>query len=438
MTNPVIDLERAEYLRARSRIGKRTVPAWPRQDKELTLAELEVDWVRFSTLNHRTKAEQRAEIARTKKNDLFRSDPLGISTQAAQYEILRKQQGFGELKSDLKVRGQQEPAIVTADGILINGNRRTAAMRSLYLDDNHLACRYVKCLVLPDDATSEELVDLETELQIARDFKQDYGWINEAFLIEELFDRENRDFNRVAQRMHRDLSDVRSRYEKLQQVHQLVALSAGIRQHIDFNENESAFDELTRHIKSKGPAEAESVRAAYFLGTLANVQYRKLRPLQRADASHIVKRELDNDPTLRKLLAEGSSSLASSDKNDPLDDVLGNSSTASPLMPLLHRLAQAPTDGELQVGDDVIPVADILTSVNSAVTAAADEAEEDLRDQTAVSAPILRADKAIAEIERAIGALPRARALEGFDREGMAERISSLRILVGQLASESE
>ena len=57
--------------------------------------------------------------------------------------------------------------------------------------------------MLPDDATPAELVDLETELQIARDFKQDYGWINEAFLIEELFERENKDFARVASRMHR-------------------------------------------------------------------------------------------------------------------------------------------------------------------------------------------------------------------------------------------
>ena len=63
MTNPVLDQERMEFLKARNVLGQVPLPAWPRQTKELNLVELEVDWVRFSTLNHRTRAEQRAEIA---------------------------------------------------------------------------------------------------------------------------------------------------------------------------------------------------------------------------------------------------------------------------------------------------------------------------------------------------------------------------------------
>ena len=58
MINPALDQERAEFLNARAVLGKVSLPAWPRQAKELSLVELEVDWVRFSTLNHRTRAEQ--------------------------------------------------------------------------------------------------------------------------------------------------------------------------------------------------------------------------------------------------------------------------------------------------------------------------------------------------------------------------------------------
>lgn len=422
-----------EFLKARAVLGRVPLPAWPRQSKELNLVELEVDWVRFSTLNHRTRAEQRAEIARTGNARLFTEDPLGPRAQGTQYDILSRQAGFAELKEDLKSRGQQDPAIVTSDGVLINGNRRAAALRSLYVDDDQQGAHYVKCLVLPADATPAELVDLETELQIARDFKQDYGWINEAFLIEELFERENKDFARVASRMHREVPDVRSLYEKLQQVHQLVDLSRGTRQHIDFNDNESAFDELSKHIKNKQPAEAEAVRSVYFLGTLSNVRYRKLRHLRRPDAADIVRKELDADPSLKQLLALADSEGPGATDGDILDDVLGDATQSGLLTPILSLLASKKPDDTLVLGDgSEVDVQDVLESLQSAITAAADEAEEDQRDQTAQTTPLSRADKAIAELERALAALPRARTFIGFDEAAMAGRMTRLRDLLGE------
>lgn len=433
MNNPVLDQERAEFLNARAVLGQLPLPAWPRQAKDLNHVELEVDWVRFSTLNHRTRAEQRAEIARTGNAALFAEDPLGPAAQNAQYKILRGQDGFNDLKDDLSSRDQQDPAVITADGVLVNGNRRAAALRSLYLDDDQQGAHYVRCLVLPADATPAELVDLETELQIARDFKQGYGWINEAFLIEELFERENKDFARVATRMHRDVSDVRTQYEKLQQVHQLVDLSSGVRHHIDFNDNESAFDELSKHIKNKQPAEAEAVRSVYFLGTLSNVRYRKLRNLRRPDAASIVRKELENDPALKQLLALADQTLPQVSANDILDDVLGEDSQSGPLTPLLSLLASKNSDEALVLSDgNKVDVEDILESLQSAITAAADEAEEDQRDQAAQTTPLVRADKAIAELERALTALPRARTFSGFDESGMAARIAGLRKLLDQ------
>src|SRR3954467_10673973 len=135
MPNPTLDRDRVEFLEAREKKGRIDVPAWPRQSKDLPLVEVEVTWLRFSTLNHRTRAEQRRAIDRAGRLDLFTADPLGAEAQDAQYLILSQQEGFPDLKADLRERGQQEPAIITAEGVLINGNRRTAALRSLYQED---------------------------------------------------------------------------------------------------------------------------------------------------------------------------------------------------------------------------------------------------------------------------------------------------------------
>lgn len=436
MTNPLLDQQRIQFLRSRSRIGSVLVPAWPRHDKELPQVEVDVKWVRFSTLNHRTRAEQMREIHISGNPVLFTSDPLGPTAQDAQYRILMGQKGFDLLKVDLKERGQQDPAIVTAEGILINGNRRSAALRSLY-DDKHLKAQYVKCLVLPEDATAVEILDLEAELQVARDFKEEYSWINEALLIEELYDRENKDFEHVAARMHRDPSDLRLLHEKLQQVHQLVAISNGAKLHIDFKENESAFDELSKHIRNKPTAEAEGVRSTYFLGTLAGVNYRKLRNLRRKDAAQMVRREINGDATLAPILSKLiSSPVAPID--DPLDDVLGAPADRSGLNDILSFIATKKPEEVISLeGGETVTVGDLLDTLRGAIILAADEAEEEVRDKTAVSAPIVRCEKAIAELERALSSLPKARTFLEWGENEFQDKVAKLKLLTAALEAST-
>ncbi|MBB5829554.1 ParB N-terminal domain-containing protein [Micromonospora carbonacea] len=432
--NPMLDQDRVVLLRNRHPTRHVLVPAWPREQKELPQIEVEVAWVRFSTLNHRTKAEQRREIHRAGQADLFTADPLGPVAQEAQYRILTSQEGFKELKADLKDRGQQDPAIITAEGVLINGNRRTAALRSLYQDDDWMKARYVQCLVLPEDAQIDELVDLEAELQIARDFKQEYSWINEAFLIEELYDREGKDFGRVARRMHSDVAKVRDLHDKLQQVHQLVDLSKGARLHVDFADNESAFTELTGHIRNKPAAEADSVRAAYFLGTLANVEYRKLRHLRRADAAQLIQREIERDPALKPVLDAARSAEAADPGDDLLNDLLGEDPPAQPLNELLSLIAARTPDENVNLGNgDNVSARQVLTSLRGAIVAAAEEAADEAADQSAVKAPFSQAEKAINALKRIGKDLPKARAQAEWDEHPFGLKIAEIKGLLNEI-----
>lgn len=436
MPNPMLDQDRVAMLQARKPVRHVLVPAWPREQRELPQVEVEATWVRFSTLNHRTQAEQRREIHQAGQADLFTADPLGPAAQDAQYRILAGQEGFKELKEDLKDRGQQDPAIVTAEGVLINGNRRAAALRSLYQDDDWQKARYVQCLVLPEDAQPDELVDLEAELQIARDFKQGYSWINEAFLIEELYDREGKDFARVARRMHSDVTKVRDLHEKLQQVHQLVDLAKGARLHVDFTDNESAFAELARHIRNKPAAEAESVRSAYFLGTLANVEYRKLRHLQRADAAELIQREIERDPALRPILDAARAASDPGHGNDLLDDLLGEDPPAQPLNELLGLVATRTPDESLPLGgDDKVSAREVLGSLRSAITAVADEAADEAADQSAVKAPFAQADRAVNSLKRIQKDLPKARAQAEWDGAAFALKLAEIERLLDEIRS---
>lgn len=440
MQNKFMDQERVDFLmeKVKASSKKGLLPAWPRTEKELPLVDLEVDWVRFSTLNHRTRAEQRREIHATGNADLFTSDPMGQTAQKAQYKILCNQSGFEDLKIDLSERGQQEHAVVTAEGVLINGNRRAAALRSLLRDDNNLNCRYVRCLILPADSTASEVLQLETELQVAKDFKQEYSWVNQALLIEELYESYARDFSRVATLMHKKEKEIREDYEKIQQVNQLIALSHGKWLHVDFEPNESAFNELAQHIRNKNDGERESVRAVYFLGTLAGVNYRDLRHLRRADADELVADELRGEEQLAEILElSATQSEGEKKKDDLLDDVLGESNYISVVRQVLEFVAGLDRDQPLELPSGAeVELADVYDLLGRAVNKAAEEAEEQRRDINAARAPIVRMERALAEITRAHDSLATARAIPGWDEPLFSAKIVAVEARLNMLKDD--
>jgi len=437
--NPVIDQERADFLATRVAGAKlQLLPQWMRPEKELPVVNLPVEWVCFSTLNHRTRAEQMRVIMTSGVGDLFNGDPMGQAAQAAQLKILSEQEGFEELKQDLRERGQQEPAVVTAEGVLINGNRRSAGLRNLWLGEGLPSARYVRAYVLPSDATTDELIDLETELQVAKDYREDYSWVNEALLIEEIFESSNKDWDRVASRMRLKPSEVRVQYEKLQQLHQLVAMSNSTRYHADFVANESAFEELSKHVKDKSPAEAASVRSVYFLGTLAGVNYRDLRHLRRKDASSFVRAEFASDPTLTSLLTVVNSTEANA-TDDLIEDVLGDDrGTAdnenADLTSVLSFLAQRKPDEIVPLpGGGEVPIDNLLASVKNAVNAAANEANEDSKDAQAVVVPIVRLTSARDELIRVGTSLAKARSHYDWDEEIFKTRLYEVKAALAHI-----
>ncbi len=87
----------------------------------------------------------------------------------------------GPILQEMAEAGQQvEPLLITADGVLINGNRRLAAMRTLLArdPDRYAGFSAIAAAVLPADVTSAEIEASEAALQMAPETKLAYGWVN--------------------------------------------------------------------------------------------------------------------------------------------------------------------------------------------------------------------------------------------------------------------
>jgi hypothetical protein len=87
----------------------------------------------------------------------------------------------GPIQQELRRLAQQtEPLLVTAEGVLVNGNRRLAAMRALLAEDpgRYAGFAEVAAAVLPPDAGTADVEEVEAALQLTPETKLAYGWIN--------------------------------------------------------------------------------------------------------------------------------------------------------------------------------------------------------------------------------------------------------------------
>jgi len=87
----------------------------------------------------------------------------------------------GPIYQELRRQAQQtDPLLITADGIVVNGNRRLAAMRALATEnpDRFNKFEQVRAAVLPADAQPEDIEYVEAALQLAPETKLAYSWIN--------------------------------------------------------------------------------------------------------------------------------------------------------------------------------------------------------------------------------------------------------------------
>jgi hypothetical protein len=169
--------EAEKEVRKGSNVRTYTIKGWKDSFLVKPIIRLHVDYLMFRIENSRTFRQQLGYLKSNLElpKDFFK-DPESTEVQMVQEEILLNlitSSASGQsFLDDLEVRGQDDPAIITFEGYIVNGNRRTAALKNIGKE-------YIDCVVLPEDATKKDIYSLEHLLQISEDFKEDYHWVNE-------------------------------------------------------------------------------------------------------------------------------------------------------------------------------------------------------------------------------------------------------------------
>ncbi len=272
-----------ERVEAAARDGQRRTFDVPFRGKPLALLRIrvETDFPLYRIQSGRTHRAQAAYLDKHPQlpKDFF-SDPEDPKVQRAQHEILRGMIDEKDLSTDLRQRGQLAPIVLTKDGYVVDGNRRVAALRERKEE-------YVDGVVLPPDAQSLEIYETEIELQMQRETKAPYIWIDQALHIEYGIKELNEKPEQVARRMRLREEDINRELEKLLLVRQYLAwLGEDGKYHkvpsAGGGHMEQAFQDMVQRfssatLKRKREAERRVIRNACFQAIRQEEGYQQIR-----------------------------------------------------------------------------------------------------------------------------------------------------------------
>nr|WP_055507939.1 ParB/RepB/Spo0J family partition protein [Nonomuraea pusilla] len=244
---------------AMSEDGAKVTVDWRGEQKHLYVIAMPVDMLYFNPDTHRIRAQRTLDPER---NRVLEEAPWSEAAQSYLHDLLRQKASdpnqtdpdYTTLMDELDDFGQREPGIISPDGIIVDGNTRCAALRDLGVKD-------IRVGVLPADTSRRDINAVELALQLRRDKRRDYSYINRLIAIEEELAsgrREEdvaRDFNIKVKTLRQD----RWVYQMINEAIDRSRTSGGAQLRlIDFEEHQEKLRELQRDFAKKAATDPEA------------------------------------------------------------------------------------------------------------------------------------------------------------------------------------
>jgi len=163
--------------------GAKITIDWRGEPRHLRVISMPVEMLYFNPDTHRIRAQRTLDA---KRDAAIEKDPWGEEAQAYLHDLLRQRPAnpdqtdpeYTALMDELDDVGQREPGIVSPHGILVDGNTRAAALIDLGEQN-------IRVGVLPDDTSRQDINTVELTLQLRKDRRRDYSYINRLIAIDE-------------------------------------------------------------------------------------------------------------------------------------------------------------------------------------------------------------------------------------------------------------
>lgn len=390
----------------------------PFRQKVLDLPRIEVP-VDFPLYNLRSGRSHRAQSAYIEEHGLsqdFFEDPESDAAQAAQEKILIEMVDEENLRADLEEREQRRPLVLTYDGFIVDGNRRTAALREIG------DVEQLDAVVLPEDSLATDIYDTELELQMSKETKAAYNWVDEGLHVRRGLVELGEAKEAIARRMNMETDEVDTMIETMALVDLYLSwLEMEGRYHKVGINDEQSFEELrlrTRRASYRNLSRVHqlAVRDAVFALVKDQRGYQEVR-----DVADFMIKQLgkfadrvrdEGIPEVVELLNQPPDPGSGSHGSDSLLDELADSAEKGELPPgieLANLVREPPQTGE---------VAAVLANV-------ADDLKAEEKEQNDLDEPLRKVKRAL-------------QALQGVRLSAETPRRDEIARLLGDLIATAE
>lgn len=163
--------------------GEKITIEWRGQPKHLYVISIQVDLLYYNPDTHRIRAQRSLDPDRDRA---LQEEPWGKVAQEYLDRLLKCQPSdpdkidpdFEALRDDLEAFSQRDPGLISVHGVLVNGNTRCAALREL-------GEKYIRVGVLPETSDWDDINTVELSLQLRKEQKRDYSYINRLIAMDE-------------------------------------------------------------------------------------------------------------------------------------------------------------------------------------------------------------------------------------------------------------
>jgi len=170
---------------------------------------------------------------------------------------------------DIQTHGQTEPGVITADGIIIDGNRRAVCLKKLASQAS--GNNYFLAAVLPDEMANaeSEIRKLETELQMGRDQILDYDTTAKYIRAKEFKELDKLSDEVIAERFGEMTTSGKPDVKKIQTWHKILTQMekfqknqgySGFYDNLADQKMEGHFVDLTGYVEKQSPDKSPVAR----------------------------------------------------------------------------------------------------------------------------------------------------------------------------------
>jgi hypothetical protein len=407
---------------------------WRGSQLAVPVISMPVNLLHYNPDTHRIRAQRSADSAR---EQVLKDDPYNPAAQRYLHDLLmgdpadpmKTDPSFVALKEDLQEYGQNDPGIITRAGVLINGNTRRAALKELGQENMRVG-------VLPPDAGHADLESIELSLQLRKDHRREYSFMNFLLAVDErAADGQPAAVIQSAFRMKATtyersrwilslIRDAIKRSEVAVDKGQPVALRL-----VDFEAHQGKLEELYRAycaLRLKSPDEAEALREQRLLALILEKSKTDLRLIE----PDFVKRYMPSH--MPRPAAAPSQKIPGTSITVP-----GPSQEVQALRELTTTALQARSVKRAPVStpQDITTATNLLGELDKSLVKALDNAGKQARVQKRRIAAADRVSDASDDLALAVQSIAEARATGNFVEEDLEEALQNLRVMLDKLAA---